>query len=79
MSPEKHEAFRAIVLDGALSSVGMVAFDDVLDEADVEAIQNFVIDGANARWENEQSSDWWRATRAWFMEVVAGVAAFFLI
>ena len=74
LSPEKHDAFKAIVLDGALSNIGMVAFDDVLDEADVEAIQDYVLDGANTRWENEQSPEWWRDTKAWFMDMVAAVA-----
>ncbi len=78
LSPEKHDVFKAIVLGGALSSIGMVAFDDVLDEADVEAIQDYVLDGANTRWENEQSPEWWQGTKAWFMDVAAAVAVFFL-
>ena len=78
LSSEKHDAFKAIVLDGALSGIGMVAFGDVLDAADVEAIQDYVLDGANTRWENDQSPEWWRDTKAWFMDSAAAVAVFFL-
>ncbi len=78
LSPEKHDAFKAIVLDGALSGIGMVAFGDVLDAADVEAIQDYVLDGANTRWENDQSPEWWREAKAWFMDSAAAVAVFFL-
>jgi quinohemoprotein ethanol dehydrogenase len=44
LTPEKHGIFDAIVLAGALSSVGMGRFDDVLKPADVDAIHDYVID-----------------------------------
>ena len=78
LTTEKHEAFNAIVLDGILSATGMVGFGDVLSETDVEAIHDHVLDAANTRWESEQSSPWWRETKAWIMDKVGAAIAVFL-
>ena len=57
----------------------MVGFDDVLDEADADAIQAYVLDVANARWETAQQPGWWRAVKAWFYDLVAAVIAWFVV
>jgi quinohemoprotein ethanol dehydrogenase len=44
LSPGTHAAFKAIVLDGALSYAGMPSFKDALSEDDVRAVQAFIID-----------------------------------
>jgi quinohemoprotein ethanol dehydrogenase len=43
LPPSTHAAFRAIVLDGALSYAGMPSFKDALSADDVNAIQAFII------------------------------------
>ena len=43
LPPGTHAAFKAIVLDGALSYAGMPSFKDALSVDDVKAIQAFVI------------------------------------
>jgi PQQ-dependent dehydrogenase (methanol/ethanol family) len=47
MPAGKHLAFKEIVIDGLLSNKGMVGFKDVLSEADVTAIQGYVISEAH--------------------------------
>ncbi len=44
MQPAIHEAFRAIVLEGALLPNGMPRWDDLLSPADVDAIHAYLID-----------------------------------
>jgi quinohemoprotein ethanol dehydrogenase len=46
LSPEKHRIFSDIVLNGALSPLGMGRFDDVLTRADAEALHAYLIDEA---------------------------------
>ncbi|HEY5645167.1 MAG TPA: PQQ-dependent dehydrogenase, methanol/ethanol family [Pseudomonadales bacterium] len=69
----KHAVFRQIVLDGILQGTGMVGFRDVLDEADADAIQAYVLDAANAQWEEAQLPDWWRRCKAWLLDGVAAL------
>ena len=78
LSAAKHEVFEAIVLDGIFQGTGMVGFRDVLDEKDASAIQAYVIDVANARWEDALSPDWWRTLKAWVLDLVAAVVVWFL-
>jgi len=44
MSPERHEYFRQILLDGLLLANGMPRWDDLLTPADVDAIHAYLID-----------------------------------
>jgi quinohemoprotein ethanol dehydrogenase len=44
MRPAIHEAFRSIVLEGALLPNGMPRWDDLLSAADVDAIHAYLID-----------------------------------
>ena len=43
MSPETHDAFKQIVLNGVLSNAGMPPWDDVLSQDDADAIHAFLI------------------------------------
>lgn len=43
MTPAAHEAFKAIVLEGAFAFQGMAAFKDILSEADADAIHAFLV------------------------------------
>jgi len=49
MPPEMHSLFKKIVLGGLLEQNGMASFADMLSEADVEAIQAYIVDGAHKR------------------------------
>lgn len=44
LSPEVHQAFNEIVLNGALVPAGMPRWDDLLSAGDVDAIHAFLID-----------------------------------
>jgi PQQ-dependent dehydrogenase (methanol/ethanol family) len=79
MSAEKHRIFKPIVLDGILQGTGMVSFADVLDGADTDDIQAYVLDVANNRWEDEQLPAWWRSLKAWFYDLVAAVVAWYMV
>jgi quinohemoprotein ethanol dehydrogenase len=46
MSPEKHQIFYDIVMNGLLASAGMGRWDDVLSRADAEAIHAYIVDEA---------------------------------
>ena len=44
MTPEKHELFRDILLEGLLVGMGMPQWDDLLSEEDVAALHAYLID-----------------------------------
>ncbi len=46
LTPEKHQIFYDIVLNGLLAAKGMGRWDDVLSHADAEAIHAFIVDQA---------------------------------
>lgn len=56
MSPEVHEGFNGIVLHGARRYEGMPQWDDVLNEADAEAIHAYLIDLSWQAYEAEQTA-----------------------
>ena len=43
MAPETHEAFNQIVLGGILKNAGMPPWDDILTQADADAIHSYLI------------------------------------
>jgi quinohemoprotein ethanol dehydrogenase len=47
LTPEKHRLFKEIVHGGALKANGMASFADVLSEADVDAIHDYVVAETN--------------------------------
>ena len=47
MSPETHQGFDAIVLEGTLSPKGMAAFDDVLTAEDTALVHEYIRARAN--------------------------------
>ncbi len=47
LSPESHETFNQIVLDGIRASTGMASFSDVLSETDAESVHAYIIARAN--------------------------------
>jgi quinohemoprotein ethanol dehydrogenase len=49
MAPGLHQAFDAIVLDGALSDAGMASFRDVLTTEDTKAIRAYITADRQAR------------------------------
>ena len=56
MSPETHEQFKDIVLHGALRAGGMPQWDDVLSDADADALHAYLIDLAQKAYEAQQAS-----------------------
>jgi len=46
LTPEKHQLFYDIVLNGVLTPLGMGRFDDVLGRPDAEAIHAYIVDEA---------------------------------
>lgn len=78
MSPGSHELFDDIVRKGIFSALGMVSFADVLDEQETQDIRNYIIEAANDKWEDDQSSDTWIKTRDWFYDVIGTAVSWFL-
>jgi len=56
MSPETHDAFKQIVLGGALINAGMPPWDDVLSPADADAIHAYLISIAWDAYNKQQSA-----------------------
>jgi quinohemoprotein ethanol dehydrogenase len=46
MTPEKHQIFYDIVMNGVLAPAGMGRWDDVLSRSDAEAIHAYIVDEA---------------------------------
>ncbi len=51
-----HDLFRDIVLNGVLASKGMERFDDVLSEADVDAIHAYLVDQSWQAYKAQEQS-----------------------
>ena len=73
MSEGSHKLFKDIVLKGIFSSLGMVSFSDVLSEQDADDIHHYIIDVAQSKWDDEQSSDAWIDTRDWVYDVIGRI------
>ena len=71
LAQASHENFQAIVRVGALESRGMPGFGDIMDEADVEAIQAFVIEKANEDQALREDPGWWRSIKRVFYEFLS--------
>ena len=56
LSPDRQGQFKDIVLKGAAAPLGMESFNDILSEADVEAIQAYVIDQAWQGYNEQEKS-----------------------
>jgi quinohemoprotein ethanol dehydrogenase len=56
LTPAQHALFTDIVLRGAVAPTGMERFDDLLSEADVNAIHAYVIDEAWKAYRAQQSA-----------------------
>ncbi|MCZ6618957.1 MAG: PQQ-dependent dehydrogenase, methanol/ethanol family [Gammaproteobacteria bacterium] len=78
MSGNTPEVFKAIVLQGAYREMGMVSFADVMSEADADAVYDYIVDAAHARWEEQQSSPVWSEVEAWIMDWVGALIAQFI-
>ena len=53
LTPEKHEIWDAIVLEGALRDIGMPAFGQILSQEDSEAVHAFVIERSRTWFERQ--------------------------
>lgn len=78
MSEGSHQAFGDIVRKGIFSALGMVSFDKVIDEQGAVDVQNYIIEVANDKWEDDQSSEVWINTRDWFFDLIGTAASWFL-
>lgn len=78
MTPQTHEIFNDIVLDGAYSGMGMVGFSDYLNQADAEAIHAYLIAMAHAEQAERDESAIWSAIKEFFYGIVASIAAFYV-
>ena len=57
MSPQTHAAFESIVLGGALSSLGMASFADVVTPEDAASIQTHLVRLQRERFRAEASEN----------------------
>ncbi len=78
IGPLQRSAFRAIVLEGILAEAGMVGFADVLSPPDADAIHDYIIDGANAKWEADHAPAWWRDLRWQLYDAIGRLIAWLL-
>jgi quinohemoprotein ethanol dehydrogenase len=78
MPPEAHENFQAIVRGGALESRAMPGFGDVLSEADVTALQAFVIEKANEDQALRAEPAWRRSIKIACYEVLSWLFMLFI-
>jgi quinohemoprotein ethanol dehydrogenase len=56
LAPGLHTIFKDIVLKGAVAPTGMERFDDLLSEADVEAIHDYLIDESWKAYQAQQDA-----------------------
>ena len=77
MREGSHQLFDQIVLGGIFSGLGMVSFADVLDESDTKDIHNYVLEAANEKWEDDQSSEIWIDFRNGVYDLLGRVVGLF--
>jgi quinohemoprotein ethanol dehydrogenase len=68
-----HDAFKEIVYDGQLKSLGMVGFSDVMSEADVEAVHAFIIARAHEDKAQRESPGWFVRSKKVVYEAIAAL------
>mgnify|MGYP000527746436 CR=1 FL=1 len=68
-----YDNFNLIVLEGAMSKLGMVGFKDVLSEDDAFALKAHILDEANKDWELNQQPAWWLAIKDGFYGLLSTV------
>jgi quinohemoprotein ethanol dehydrogenase len=75
-----HENFKPIVLGGALKGLGMVGFNDVLNDDDADAIHAYILDKANDAKEKRDNPDaeWWYNIKLKVYETVGDLMAKYL-
>ncbi len=56
MEAGRHQAFKAIVLDGILESNGMVGFNDVLNDRQAEEIYAYILQQAHQEFDEQNTS-----------------------
>jgi len=78
MSADTRALFNAIVLKGAYTGVGMVSFGHILNEGNAEDLQNYLIDTANAVWDEQEGEGWWQDSSNWLLRKI-GEAVGYLI
>lgn len=72
-----HNNFDLIVRQGAMATLGMPSFGDVLNEQDVEDIHAYVIDRAHIDLAIEEEAGWINQLRTWIYEILAWIIAVF--
>jgi quinohemoprotein ethanol dehydrogenase len=78
MSPATHQIFDAIVLDGVLSSVGMVGFDHLLSKKDADDLHHYLTAAANEVWSAQNSEGWWQSSKDWVLRKTGEAIGFFM-
>ena len=77
LPPAFHNNFDLIVRQGAMASLGMPAFGDVLDEQQVADIHAYVIDRAHTDKANLEAHPWLLKVRIWLYECLTWLVATF--
>jgi quinohemoprotein ethanol dehydrogenase len=72
-----HDSFQHIVLEGGLEGLGMPRFGDVLEAADVNAIQAFVIEKAIEDRALRETPRWWLAIKEFFYWILSWMIILF--
>lgn len=75
MDAGRHQAFKAIVLDGILQHNGMVSFRDVLDEPQAEKVYGYILQQAHAEHAEKQDQGSWTSTKLWLYDQLATMLA----
>ncbi len=78
MDAGRHQAFKAIVLDGILQGNGMVSFRDVLDEKQVDQIYAYILQQAHAEYDEQQVSSTWKEIRIQIYDKLAELLVWLL-
>ena len=73
-----YDNFDSIVLEGALSKLGMVGFKDILTEADSHSIKAYILEQANQDWELSQEWRWWLNIKTRFYAYLASLIAWLM-
>jgi len=78
MTPQTHQIFNDIVLDGAYSGMGMVGFSDYITEDDADAIRAYLIAMAHAEQTELAETGIWSDIKGFFYGIAGSLAAFYV-
>ena len=79
MNEATHTLFDDIVLRGLLKNIGMISFNEILEQKDTQDIHNYLIERSNDLWEQRNEKvGWINSSQLFIYELIASAVSWLL-